>query len=220
MTPVSMRQGTENPVMLAMIRHGGTQANEEHRYLGRTDESLSESGIKALRSFQAGNVYPEVEYLFTSPMKRCIETAKILYPGLCPLIIPEWEEMDFGRFEYKNYEELKEDRQYQAWIDSGGTLPFPEGEGRENFILRCKRGLQRMSFILSQRAGEQEGHFIHVGMIVHGGTIMALLSSCDGKDYFDYQVLNGRGYLCCMESWRDGAAWGRDRVKIRVVREI
>ncbi len=206
--------------MLAMIRHGETQANRERRYLGKTDEPLSESGIRALQSRKAQNGYPDVRYLFTSPMKRCVETARILYPRVNPVAIPEWEEMDFGRFEYKDHAELKEDEQYLAWIHSGGRLPFPGGESREDFILRCNRGLTRMCSILRQMAGEGEGILIRAGMIVHGGTIMALLSSCGGKDYFDYQVLNGRGYLCRLEGWQDGEAPQAHCVKIKAVKEI
>ena len=37
-----------------------------------------------------------------------------------------------------------------------------------------------------------------IGLIVHGGTIMVLLSSFCGGDYFDYQVPNGDGYVCTL----------------------
>ena len=122
-----MWNSSENQVTLVFIRHGQTQANKERRYLGKKDESLLESGKEVLLSYKEQNIYPTVEYLFTSPMKRCVETANILYPELCPVVIPEWEEIDFGRFENKNYEELKDDIQYQAWLESGGVLDFPEG---------------------------------------------------------------------------------------------
>ena len=90
-----MRDRSENQITLVMIRHGETQANQEHRYLGKTDEPLSKNGMEVLLSYKKQNIYPDVDYLFTSPMKRCIETAEILYPKLCPVVIPEWEEMDF-----------------------------------------------------------------------------------------------------------------------------
>ncbi len=64
----------ENQVTLALIRHGETQANKERRYLGKTDEALSESGIEILRSYKAQKCYPDIKYLFASPMKRCMET--------------------------------------------------------------------------------------------------------------------------------------------------
>ncbi len=52
--------------------------------------------------------------------------------------------MDFGQFEGKNYEELKDNPDYQKWIDSNGTLPFPGGEPREQFIRRSMEGFDWM----------------------------------------------------------------------------
>ena len=214
-----MRDWTENQIMLAFIRHGATQANKERRYLGKTDESLSEEGIEILEFYKRQKLYPEVKYLFTSPMKRCTETAKIIYPTLSPIVIPEWEEINFGRFEYKNYEELKDDEQYQEWLCSGGTLDFPEGESRKDFILRCNSGLIRMCGELSQALEQNTKNPDFVGMIVHGGTIMSLLSLYGGSDYFDYQVPNGRGYVCRLTGV-NGRATQEDNVQIKVVAEI
>ena len=39
--------------------------------------------------------------------------------------------MNFGAYEGKNYEDLKNDSYYQKWIDSNGTLPIPEGESQQ-----------------------------------------------------------------------------------------
>lgn len=190
---------TENQIGLALIRHGETDANRERRYLGTTDEPLNEPGRNDLLSRRKNFAYPHVQALFSSPMKRCLETAGILYPGMQPVIIPEWREMDFGRFEYRNYEELKHDREYQAWLDSGGKLPFPGGESRESFTLRCERGFYRMLATLQQE------NVPAVGMVVHGGTIMALLSRFYGGEYFGYQVENGGGYRCKLEGRGEAA---------------
>ncbi len=140
--------------------------------------------------------YPKLRYVFSSPMKRCVQTAEALYPDIAPTLIPEWEEMDFGRFELKNYRELKEDAYYQAWIDSGGTLPFPEGESREAFIRRCEAGFQRMRGMLGRRPAEEGANAVTAGMVVHGGTMMALFSRYCGGAYFDYQTANGDGFRC------------------------
>lgn len=189
-----MRNRAENQVKLVFIRHGATKSNKEHRYLGRTEEGLWEAGKRELLQAKKEERYPQVTHLFVSPMKRCLETAQILYPEIAPIIIPEWAEMDFGAFEGKNYMELQKDRRYQAWIDSNGTLPFPEGESREAFTLRCDGGFRRMLAYLSE-SGAWNQRSLVVGMIVHGGTIMSLLSQYSGGDYFDYQVANGGGYL-------------------------
>jgi alpha-ribazole phosphatase len=194
-----MRNWSENQITLVLIRHGAVTANKEHRYLGRTEEVLLEEGKKELIEYKKSQGYPRVDYLFISPMKRCKQTAEILYPGLIPVEITEWTEIDFGAFEGKNYMELKDDIRYQEWIDSNGTLSFPEGESREEFILRCEMGFQRMIKELAQMNDKKE--LITIGMVVHGGTIMALLSRyCDG-DYFDYQVSNGKGYVCSLKEW-------------------
>ena len=214
-----MRNGTENQITLVFIRHGETQANKERRYLGKTDESLSKKGIEILKSYKMQKLYPDVECLFTSPMKRCTETAKIIYPTLRPIVIPEWEEINFGRFEYRNYEELKDDVQYQSWLCSGGTLDFPEGESRKDFILRCKSGFISMCNELNQSVGRKAKNPASVGMIVHGGTIMSLLSLYGGNDYFDYQVSNGRGYVCRLTGLNDKKTQ-EEHMQIKVVAEI
>lgn len=190
-----MRDRSENQMTFVLIRHGATKANIEHRYLGQTDEVLSIEGELQLKEYKKRYFFPDIDILFCSPMKRCIRSAEILYPELKPVQIEEWKEMDFGVFEGKTYLELQADKRYQQWIDSHGMLPFPEGESREVFIARCDRGFWRMIEILNSVEPEHKT----IGMIVHGGTIMALLSKYAKKDYFDYQVANGKGYVCTMK---------------------
>ena len=47
------------------------------------------------------------------------------------------------------------------------------------------------------------GTEIPVVAVVHGGTIMAVLSSLTGGEYFDFQVKNGEGYETVLE-WIQG----------------
>lgn len=189
---------SENQIILVLIRHGATKANKEYRYLGKTDELLSKEGEMQLIEYKKLQLFPNIDFLFTSPMKRCVQTAQILYPDLYPVQMKEWEEMDFGAFEGKNYIELQDDKRYQKWIDSNGVLPFPEGESREEFIIRCDKGFRRMTEKVKQI--KEEGHKT-IGIIVHGGTIMAILSKYGKGDYFDYQVANGKGYVCTVKNF-------------------
>ena len=73
-------------------------------------------------------------------MLRCQESAGILFPGKKAYPIEEWREMNFGAYEGKNYEDLKNDSYYQKWIDSNGTLPFPEGESQQEYIKTLPKG--------------------------------------------------------------------------------
>ena len=183
-----------------LIRHGKTQGNLSGKYIGsRTDEPLCEEGIRELK----GKTYPQAQILFVSPMKRCIQTAELLYPGLEQRKIPLLQECDFGDFENKNYKELSGNPDYQAWIDSGGTLPFPGGEDSEEFRSRCRRGfLQCVETAFSLGSSE-------TAIVAHGGTIMSILSAYGrpSRDYFDWQIKNGEYYALTLEE----KSWKKDR---------
>ena len=178
----------ERKVQLLLIRHGQTTGNLEGRFNGcRTDEPLCPEGREALaeRRMEDGS-----EYIFTSPMKRCMETAELLYPGMPKRILPTMREMDFGRFEGRNHAELDGDPEYQAWIDSGGKNGFPGGEDRKSFSLRTMAAFREM---LSLLPDEAEGQ-LRVALVCHGGNIMAIMSELTGNGFYDYLVKNGEGY--------------------------
>lgn len=84
------------------------------------------------------NALPDV--VFQSPLRRCQESADILFPGIPQLIIPEFRETDFGDFEYHTYEELKDDTAYRAWIASGGRTGCPGGESTDQVKTRIQAG--------------------------------------------------------------------------------
>ena len=88
---------------MALIRHGMTPGNEEHRYIGRTDEPLSQKGREQLLTLQKKGVYPAAACVAASPLERCRQTAELLYPGQAPCVFDQFREMDFGAFEGHNY---------------------------------------------------------------------------------------------------------------------
>ena len=183
---------------ILLIRHSMTAGNRLGRYIGaRTDEPLCEEGILLLGKFS----YPPVQRVFVSPMRRCLETAGILFPGTEKEEEVLLKECDFGIFENKNYQELSGNPEYQAWIDSSGTLPFPEGESQEMFQKRCVRGFARCV----EQCLKDGLHT--AALVVHGGTIMSILGACADADrsYFDWQVKNAQGYEVLVEEkkWRE-----------------
>ncbi len=168
-----------------LIRHGLTQGNLEGRYIGcKTDEPLCAQGIAILESLHM----PEAARVFVSPMKRCIRSAAILFPGMSQEIVPDFRECDFGAFEGKNYAELNGDPAYQAWIDSGGELPFPGGESRKQFAQRSVIAFEKLNLFESNA---------DCALVVHGGTIMSIMEACAsprGK-YFDFQLKCAEGFI-------------------------
>lgn len=177
-------------MQLLFLRHSLTNGNLEHRYIGcRTDEPLCSDGI-ALIDRQAPILQRyKPDLLFVSPMIRCRETASRIFPNLFQIVVPDFRECDFGQFEGKNYQELSDHPAYQAWIDSGGTLPFPEGESREDFVVRtCKS----ISAIVQENTADR------IAIIAHGGTMMSILSvyEIQGKDYFDWNIPHCTPFFC------------------------
>ena len=72
-----------------LFRHGITRANLEGKYVGLSDYPLCQEGIDALKEFVKDKDYPPVEKIYTSPLRRCRETAHILYPGYKTFDVPQ-----------------------------------------------------------------------------------------------------------------------------------
>ena len=100
-------------------------------------------------------------------------------------------ECDFGKYEQKTYEDLKDEPEYIRWMESGGMTAFPGGEDQTAFRGRCVDSVKKwISRLLSEEADS-------AAFIVHGGTIMAVLSglSEDSHEFYHWQVENGGGYV-------------------------
>lgn len=163
------------------IRHGKTSGNFQKRYIGKTDEDLCVEGITEL----SGKVYPECDILVSSPMKRCIQTAGIIYPNKKIITDKNLCETDFGDFEGKNYFELCENPDYRKWLDGKGECP--NGENSGVFKKRCCKAFEDTIKKYSRS----------VAFVVHGGVIMAILEKYGfpEKSFYDYQVSNGGGFI-------------------------
>ena len=132
----------------------------------------------------------KTERVIVSPMKRCRQTAEILFPGQTQTVCDSLRECDFGEFEGKNYLELSANPLYQGWIDSGGTMPFPGGESHDGFRKRSVHACKNAAFV------------------VHGGTIMSILETFDPehREFYHWQAANGEGFRIKIpdEAWKSG----------------
>lgn len=167
---------------IVFIRHGKTKGNLEKRYIGKTDEPLSKEGIKEIEN----NSYPYCEAVISSGMKRCNETAEIIYPNKEYKIYEGLKECDFGLFENKNYDELKDNAYYKKWLESMGQIPFPEGEGHKEFCDRCS--------LAFEKAINDNKNYNSIAFVIHGGSIMAIAERLYEKEssFYDWQIANGK----------------------------
>ncbi len=170
------------------IRHGRTAANTKKLYLSYTDQSIIPEEKTRICELKAGDFFPRADMIFTSGLRRTKETAQCIYPGMDITCVPAFDELCFGRFELKSYEELQDDRDYRAWLASGSTMKIPGGESLEEFIARQKTGLHKA---LIQACDKKE-----ISIVCHGGTIMALVSAYTKADYYDCMVGPLEGCTC------------------------
>lgn len=180
-----------------LIRHGMTAANLEARYVGVTDYPLCDEGMAGLLELQQNYDYPNVQAVYSSPMTRCVQTAKVLYRDLTPIVVPQLREYDFGCFEGMTLQELKDDPRFRGFI--GGRLSFFEEEwgdsetkmeNIEEFNARIIKGLDNViRDMMKQKISD-------AAVVTHGGVIMQLLAMCGlPKQKADkWAVHNGKGY--------------------------
>lgn len=163
-----------------LIRHGITEGNQRRLYYGAADIPLAKEGERMLKELVAEHIYPEAEGsdFYTTGLIRTEQTLTLIYGEKEHSVIEELREMNFGQFEMKSYQELKEVPAYIEWAgDKTGTLASPEGESIVEFRKRIENGFD----ILMGRHRLKELSVRHSGkdafstVVCHGGTIASIM---------------------------------------------
>ncbi len=192
-----------------LIRHALNEGVEEGRYIGHTDVSLSEEGRAQLLQMKDDYIYPETQVVFSSPLKRCTETAKLLYPDKEPILMDDLTECNFGEFENKTAEELADNEDFASWI-KGETAP-PFGESSNAFGRRVCTAFEKIA------DGMFKSGVFEAAVITHGGVASAILSAygLPQAPMHEWMIPNACGYTLLL----DPAMWMRSR-KVEVYAEI
>lgn len=187
-----------------LIRHGLTQGNLEGRYIGRTDLPLCKEGIKELQNLMDTCEYPRVGKVYSSPMRRCVETANLIYPNMQPTLIDNLREYDFGVFENKVITELMKDEKYLQWIERTLQEGLEGAEKMQDFNQRILKGLEEVILDMMRLK------ISDAALITHGGVIMQLLAMCGipKRKPTEWVVGNGKGYTLLVNSslWSNAQA--------------
>lgn len=179
-----------------LIRHGTTEANLKKLYYGKTDVPLANEGVNLIGDLTLGGKYPSADgaMIYTSGMLRTDQTLFLIYGCKDFQVMPELKEYDFGDFEMKTYEEIKDREDYQAWIlDEKGLTPCPNGESPVEFKARVSIGLSKL--LEAYQSGQDRDKKTIV--ICHGGVIADLMNMCfpiKDKTIFDWIPGPGKGY--------------------------
>lgn len=190
---------------ISVIRHGMTEANEKGVYVGRTDVPLSRKGAAELAAKMDEYDYPSVHRVYSSPLRRCTETAEILFPYTELVPVDDLIELNFGDFENKSIDELATRSDYIQWLKGAKDVCPPNGESLEEMTARTFKALH--SIIINMM---EEG-LTHCAMITHGGIIANMLR-CFGLPKYEPDVLNadfGEGFdiIVTAQMWLNSQAF-------------
>ena len=119
-----------------LFRHGLTRGNLNAQYIGHTDYPLTSDSISELHSIKARYHYPQVDAVFSSPLKRCVDSAGIMFPKNNPIVINDLIEYNFGEFEECTAKDLENNEDFKNWLGGDMHARPPYGESKAEFILR------------------------------------------------------------------------------------
>ncbi|ANU27443.1 histidine phosphatase family protein [Planococcus versutus] len=173
----------DEPFVLSLIRHAPTRGNEQKRYIGWTDESILPFDAKADLQLQS---------VMGSDLRRCRETAAMLFPNAVYRANRNLRECHFGQWEMKTYQELKDNQLYRDWIKDPWNITPPDGESLKDMAERVEQAMRKLP------SGNE------VTLVLHGGPIRYLLAKALGENFQDQVALHGG---CHRLTWQSRQAF-------------
>lgn len=155
-----------------IARHGETEYNRNRRIQGRgINEPLNARGRRQARCVARGLAGISIDHVFSSSLKRSVETAEIVAGELklTNQSYPELDEMDFGVMEGRSIDTIRPDldRLHATWSGGDTAHAVEKGESPEAVLDRV---LSRMDHLLEAHRGQT------LLFVLHGRLIRILLA--------------------------------------------
>ncbi len=158
---------------LTLIRHALTDWNASGRFQGVADVELNREGREQARRLAAyvARLEPDAE-VYSSPLKRAVETAAIAFPGRELRLDARLKEIDFGEFEGRTQAENERHPGWAAWSLDPYARRAPGGE---SYAMLRERAVAWMEEVVASSSP-------HVVAVTHSGTIQMLLAHVLGVE--------------------------------------
>jgi phosphoserine phosphatase len=137
---------------ILLTRHGHVQGIEPERFRGRAPLELTERG-RAQAAAVARRIADgwRVRKIYTSPMKRCVDTGAAIANacGAATEICDDLNDIDYGGWQFKTLASAKKDdpHLFAAWLDTPQLVRFPNGESLQDVAARAGNALR---FVLAR----------------------------------------------------------------------
>ncbi|MCR5137213.1 MAG: histidine phosphatase family protein [Oscillospiraceae bacterium] len=168
--------------MIYLIRHGQTELNNSQVLQGRSDWPLNENG--RLQAQEAGERLRGVSFsrVYSSPLKRAVQTAAIIAPALAPVIDERLIEMDYGPYEGMALNALTPE--VISFFRDFVNHPAPDGmEPLANVVKRAGEFLEArcrtdVNILVSTHAIAMKGMLEYLTPESHGGYWSKYIGNC------------------------------------------
>jgi phosphoserine phosphatase len=126
---------------ILLVRHGHVEGIKPERFRGRADVPLTDRGAaeaKAVAQHISSNWRPIKVY--TSPMKRCVDTGGAIAQA-CHIdteVLTDLNDIDYGLWQWRTYEEVQqiEPHLFSVWFGTPQYMRFPNGESLQQLVAR------------------------------------------------------------------------------------
>lgn len=189
---------------IIFIRHGLTEGNRKHWFYGGVDIPLLDEGIRELERNKARRIYPEIPEdadCYTTGLIRTEQTLKTIYGNRDFTEIPALQEMKFGDYECRTFEELSKDDRFMKWAsEPDGEEALPGGgDSMKGFERRIREGLHELvnHHWMKQWSHRHSGKDAVSVMVCHGGSISHIMEELfpgRAKTFWDWLPNPGLGY--------------------------
>jgi broad specificity phosphatase PhoE len=163
-----------------LARHGETDWNRDRRWQGHADPPLNVAGRRQADALARALADTPIEAIYASDLCRAVETAEIVAAdrGLTVVADPELREINVG--EWSGLTTSQIEARFPAGFarhNEGGD-GWEHGESHEEMSKRIAGAVGRIA------AAHPEGTVL---VVIHGGTIRALLATAAGIDLGEYR---------------------------------
>ena len=169
---------------LYLVRHGETVWNFENRIQGASDVLLNEKGREQAKSLAAKLQNISFSKIFSSPLSRALETAKIISLSQDSSItkIDNFSELDQGLLEGLRFNEIKEKfpEFFSEWRSVPGEVRMPGGETLDELQARAWDGVEKIYTKYSKEKNP-------VLVVSHNLAIICILSRILGVTLNDFR---------------------------------
>jgi alpha-ribazole phosphatase len=173
-------------IKLLLVRHGETDRNSSQRFWGRTDVNLGTTGLRQAEQLRDRLAIEKIDVVYSSVMRRAMVTAQTLADphNLSIVGCPELREIDFGKIEGLNFDEVQ--NQFpeiaHAWINHETSLIYPEGEG----LAQLEKRISEFRIRLNDHKDDRV-----ILVVAHSGVLRSLICQIlelDMKSRWNIQV--------------------------------